>query len=88
MAFLSLFDRKYGRTADRMANQSTPPQEPAAKREGRVHSASQCLVSSRADGTTVPGHFTGAAELRRQPKGVFRGEAPELIFPTFVQGQK
>ena len=56
---------------DRTANKNTPPQEPAAKREGRVQSGSQRQASPRADGTAAPGDFARAAELRRQPTREF-----------------
>ena len=74
-----------GRKPDRTANQSTPPQEPAAKREGRVHSGSHCLVSAGIAGVIAPGHFARTAELRRQPKREFlEPQVLSQLLPTFL----
>ena len=54
---------------DRTANKNTPPQEPAAKREGRVQNGSHCLISTGTGGTAAPEILQKSTSLCRHPTG-------------------
>ena len=73
---------------DRTANKNTPPQEPAAKREGRVQNNPSVPGFHRDWRNCCTRNSPKINQPLPAPHGVFRGEAPELIFAYFCSGTK